>query len=184
MNASDVKIGTMFVLNGDPYEVLFREHSKMGRGGAVLRTKIKNLRTGTTKEETFKGTETFEEATVSVQKLQFLYRDEDNFYFMNPETFDQISVEQHKTGLKGAYIIDGMDIDAVFFEGNLLDIKIPIKMVFRVVEAPPCVKGDTATGGSKMVKLENGLEINVPLFIKEGDLVRVNTERGEYVERA
>lgn len=184
MNVSDVKIGTVFVLNGDPYEVLFREHSKMGRGGAVLRTKIKNLRTGATKEETFKGTETFEEANIANQTLQFLYRDENDFYFMNPETYEQVSIEKGKVGDKGDYLVDGMDVDVVFFEGNPLDIRIPIKMVFRVVEAPPCVKGDTAAGGSKVIKLENGLEISAPLFIKEGDLVRINTERGEYVERA
>jgi len=184
MNVSDIKIGTVFVLNGDPYEVLFREHSKMGRGGAVLRTRIKNLRTGGTKEETFKGTDTFDEANIITQKLQFLYKDETDFYFMDLETYDQIAIDKNKVGGKGAYLVDGMDVDVIFFNGDPLDIRIPIKMDFRVVEAPPGVKGDTATGGSKVVKLENGLEINAPLFIKKGDIVRINTERGEYAERA
>lgn len=184
IDINEVKIGTIFILNSDPYEVLFREHSKTGRGGAVLRTKIKNLRTGALREETFKGGDKFEEAKISVQKFQFLYQDDKECNFMNNETYEQLVIDKNKIGDKAAYFKEGMDVEIVFFENNPLDVRIPIKINFKVVESPPNVKGNTASGADKVVTLENGLQVTVPMFIKEGDVVKINTERGEYAERA
>lgn len=184
MNISDVNIGTIFVRNGDPYKVLYKEHSKTGRGGAVLRTKLRNLRTGAVQEETFKAGDKFEEANISNQKAQYLYKEGDVFHFMDNVTYEQFAVDANIAGDKGKYLVEGMEADLVVFNGKPLDIVIPIKMIFKVVQAPPSIKGNTADGGSKVVVLENGLNVSAPLFIKEGDSIKVNTDTGEYVERA
>lgn len=184
MNINDLNIGMVFVKSGDPYKVLYREHSKMGRGGAVLRTKIKNLRTGAIQEETFKGGDKFEEANISLRKAQYLYKESGSFNFMDIESFEQFSISEEAAGEKGKFLIEGMEAELMLFDGKPLEIITPVKMNFRVAEAPPSIKGNTADGGSKTVTLENGLKITTPLFIKEGDLIRVNTETGEYVERA
>ncbi|MFH1175511.1 MAG: elongation factor P [bacterium] len=183
MDISNLNVGTIFLWKGEPYKVLFREHSKMGRGGAVLRTKLKNLRTGSTQEETFKAGDKFEDANVSAKKMQYLYKDE-NYNFMDLESFEQVSVSDEIVGGVGKYLVEGMEADIMFLSNQPLDINIPVKMNFKVVEAPPSIKGNTADGGSKQVVLENGLKVSVPLFIKEGDILKINTQTGEYVERA
>ncbi|TRZ78053.1 elongation factor P [bacterium] len=183
MNISELNIGTIFMRDENPFEVLFREHSKTGRGGAVLRTKIKNLKTGAISEETFKAGDKFEEANMIFQKMQFLYKDGEVFYFMDNDTFEQVPLSMDQIGEQGKYLTDGIEIEVILIDGNPLGIKIPIKMDFEVVESPPAVKGNTVDGGSKKVVLSNGIEINTPLFIKQGDVIKINTQTGEYVER-
>jgi len=184
MTISDLNVGTIFMRNGNPFEVLFREHSKTGRGGAVLRTKIRNLKTGAISEETFKAGDKFEETDIMSKKMQFLYKDGEVFYFMDNDTFEQIPLSGDQIGERRKYLVDGIEIVIILINGNPLGIKIPIKMDFEVVEAPPAIKGNTVDGGSKKVILSNGVEVSTPLFIKQGDVIKINTETGEYVSKS
>ncbi|MDZ7611459.1 MAG: elongation factor P [Candidatus Moranbacteria bacterium] len=184
LSISDIKKGKKIVLNGEPFLVLADQHSKTGRAGAVLRTKLKNLRDGSIINKTFQGSERAGEASIETKKAQFLYREADTYYFMNNETYEQFELPQEVVGEQSGYLKEGAEIDVYYFEGNPINIQLPIKMDFEVTEAPPGIKGNTADGGSKQVTLETGLQISTPLFVEKGDVVKVNTEKGEYVERA
>lgn len=183
LSLPEVKVGTKIEFEGDPYEVVHREHSKIGRGGAVLRTKMKNLRTGNVVSRTFQGSETLKEADLSLKKAQYLYNEEKTFYFMDEESYEQFSLGKDQLGDVAKFLIEGTTVNVLVFNGKPVNVELPIKMTLKVVEAPPALRGNTADGGTKQVKLETGFSINVPLFIKEGDLVKVNTQDGKYVER-
>jgi len=183
LNISEIKTGKSIILNGEPYAVIYCEHSKMGRAGAVLRTKLKNLISGAVLEKTFQGADRIEEAEIAKSKAQYLYKDGENYVFMDNETYNQFSLSRETLGGSVKYLIEGTEVVILNFNGRPANIELPVKMKLKVVEAPPGVKGDTVSGGSKAVKLETGLEITAPLFIKKGDEVIVNTEKGEYVSR-
>jgi len=184
LNISEIKTGKSIILNGEPYAVIYCEHSKMGRAGAVLRTKLKNLISGAVLEKTFQGADRIEEAEIAKSKAQYLYKDGENYVFMDNETYNQFSLSRETLGGSVKYLIEGTEVVILNFNGRPANIELPVKMKLKVVEAPPGVKGDTVSGGSKAVKLETGLEITAPLFIKKGDEVIVNTEKGEYVSRS
>ncbi len=184
LSLNEVKVGTKIEFEGQPYEVVYREHSKIGRGGAVLRTKIKNLATGNVISQTFQGSETIKEVETSLNKAQFLYAEGDSYYFMDENTYEQFSLGKNQLGDKIFFLKEGITVNLLVFNGNPINVDLPIKMELKVVEAPPALRGNTADGGSKQVELETGLRISVPLFIKEGDLIRINTEEMKYVERA
>ena len=184
LNISEIKTGKSIILNGEPYAVIYCEHSKMGRAGAVLRTKLKNLISGAVLEKTFQGADRIEEAEIAKSKAQYLYKDGENYVFMDNETYNQFSLSRETLGGSVKYLIEGTEVVILNFNGRPANIELPVKMKLKVVEAPPGVKGDTVSGGSKAVKLETGLEIIAPLFIKKGDEVIVNTEKGEYVSRS
>ena len=184
LGINEIKTGKSIILNGDPYTVLYQEHSKMGRAGAVLRTKLKNLTNGSVLEKTFQGADKVEEAEIAKSKAQYLYREGENFFFMDTENYDQFSLPEKVLGSATLYLIEGTEMEVLNFNGNPINVELPIKMKLRIKEAPPGIKGDTASSGVKVVILETGLKINTPLFLKEGDEVIVNTERGEYVSRA
>lgn len=184
LSLADIKTGKTIALNGDPYIVMYHEHSKTGRAGAVLRTKIRNLRTGAVLDKTFQGYDKVEDAEVTKSKAQYLYREGDEFHFMNGETYDQFSLSAEVLGDASNYLIEGTEVDIVNFEGVAINIELPIKMALTVVEAPPGLKGDTASGGDKVVVLETGLRVTTPLFVKVDDKIIVNTTSGTYVSRA
>lgn len=177
-------MGTKIELESDPYEVTFREHSKIGRAGAVLRTKIRNLRTGNVVSRTFQGSESLREADLSRSKAQYLYNESAGFYFMDQKSYEQFSLNRDQLGESHKFLREGTIVEMLVFKGKPVNIDLPIKIDLKVIEAPPALRGNTADGGTKQVKLETGHTISVPLFIKEGDLVRVNTRDGKYVERA
>jgi elongation factor P len=184
LGLSEIKTGKTIIVNSEPYVVIFDQHSKMGRAGAVLRTKLKNLITGGVIQKTFQGADKVEEAPVEKKKVQYLYSDGTDFYFMNNETYDQFSLPTSIIENGDKYLKEGMEVDVLYFNGAPVNAMLPIKVDLEVVEAPPAVKGNTVDGGTKQVTLETGAKVNVPLFIKEGDVIRVNTDTGEYVERA
>ena len=184
LNLSDIKTGKTISINNEPYLVIFHQHSKMGRAGAVLRTKLKNLKTGAVMERTFQGAEKIEEADISKSKAQFLYREEENYFFMDNASFEQFSLPKSVLGNLTNYLIEGTEATILNYNNTPINIELPIKMEFKVVEAPPAIRGNTADGGSKQVTLETGIKVNTPLFVKLGDVIRINTETGEYVERA
>jgi len=184
LSITDLKTGAIIQYNNEPYQVVFAQHVQMGRGGAIMRTKLKNLITGNSLEKTFKPGDKFDEADLSKTKANFLYAEGENYFFMNNETFEQFSLSKAQIGEKMGYIKEGMDADIVVFNNKPINIDIPIKIDLKVAQTPEGVRGDTAQGSvTKEATLETGQVIKVPLFIKKGDVIRVNTETGKYVER-
>jgi elongation factor P len=183
LSLTDVKVSTKVEIDGDPYEIVWREHSKIGRGGAVLRTKMKNLRTGNVVSRTFQGNESLQEADLSRNYAQYLYNDDKIFFFMDTGSYEQFSLTQNQLGEAAQFLIEGTTVSVLVFNSQPINIDLPIKIDLKVIESPPALRGNTADGGSKQVKLETGHTLNVPLFIKEGDIIKVNTRDGKYVER-
>lgn len=184
LNISDIKTGKKIVLDGDPFSVIYNEHSKMGRAGAVMRTKLKNLTNGAVKDKTFQGADRVEEADISKSKAQFLYTEGENFNFMDNKTYDQFVINQEAIGDAKDYLTEGMEVTMLNFNDNPINIELPVKVTLEVTEAPPGLKGDTQSGGDKLVTVETGAKFTTPLFIETGDKIIINTERGEYASRA
>jgi elongation factor P len=183
LSITDLKTGTFFELDRIPHQVISYEHSKTGRAGAVLRTKIRNLNTGAVVERTFKGSDQFEEADIARKKGQYLYSDGTNATFMEADTFEQHEMPLMRLGTDAKYLKDGMELDIVLYNDNILAIILPAKVDLEITYTEPGFKGDTQSGTLKPATLETGLEVNVPLFIKQGEIVRISTATGEYVER-
>ncbi len=184
LGITDLKTGTYFELDGVPHQVLTFEHSKMGRGGAVLRTKIRNLLTGAVFDRTFKGSDQFAEADVSRRNGQFLYADERGATFMEADTFEQYVLDRPRVADQLGYLKEGEEVDLVLYNQTLLAVELPAKVDLEVTYTEPGFKGDTQSTVNKPATLETGLEVQVPLFIKQGDTIRVSTQTGQYVERA
>ncbi|MFA6193502.1 MAG: elongation factor P [Parcubacteria group bacterium] len=184
LNLSDIKTGKTLTLNNEPYLVIFHQHSKTGRAGAVLRTKLCNLKTGAVMEKTFQGSDKIEEAEITKSKAQFLYKEGENYFFMDNSSYEQFSLLKSVLGDFTNYLIEGTEVTVLVYGTTPINIELPVKMDFKVVEAPPAIKGNTADGGSKQVTLETGIKVNTPLFVKQGDVIRLNTDTGEYSERA
>jgi elongation factor P len=184
LNLSDIKTGKNILWNDTPYVVLHHEHSKTGRAGAVLRTKLKNLVTGAVMEKTFQGSEAVYEADISKSTAQYTYCEGDDYNFMDNASYEQFTLSKDALSDNVNYLIEGTEVTLLNFNGNPINIELPIKVKLKVTEAPPGVKGNTVSTGGKVVTLETGLKITTPLFVNEGDEVIVNTERGEYVGRA
>lgn len=180
---SDFKNGTVFENDGTIYQVVWFQHHKPGKGGAVLRTKIRNVRTGATIEQTFKSGEKFKEVTMSRRKKQYLYKNGDAFTFMDLETYDQVDVSAEKIGEFANFLKENMEVDALYLEEEFLILDPPPSVVLKVTSTVPGIKGDTASSATKPATLETGIEVQVPLFIKEEDTIKVDTRTGEYVER-
>ncbi len=183
LSLTDIKTGKRILWNGEPYIVLEYQHSFLGRGGAVMRTKLKNLVTGAIIDYTFQDKDKFDEADVVKSKAQYLYRDENGATFMNMDDFDQFSLSQDIIGNATDYLLEGTEVTLLSWENKPIAIEMPIKVTLEVKDAPPGIKGDTASGGDKVVTLETGIQLTTPLFIKTGDKVIVNTEKGSYVSR-
>lgn len=184
LSLTDIKTGKRILWNGEPYIVLEYQHSFLGRGGAVMRTKLKNLVSGAIIDYTFQDKDKFDEADVVKSKVQYLYRDENGVTFMNMDDFDQFTLSQDIVGNAADYLLEGAEVTLLSWEDKPIAIEMPIKVTLEVKDAPPGIKGDTASGGDKVVTLETGIQLTTPLFIKTGDKVIVNTEKGTYVSRA
>ena len=183
ISTNDFKVGVNIKYNGAPYSIIKCEFMNPGKGTAVYRTKLRGIKTGKVLDVTFKSGESVEDVDVQNRKMQFLYSDGGSYAFMDNENFEQISIEVEVLSEKGKYLKDGMVLYVSFLEGQAFDIQLPPKMAFKVESTIPGVKGDTATGGTKPATLDNGVVVNVPLFVNEGNEIRINTETGEYVER-
>ncbi|MEN8252473.1 MAG: elongation factor P [Patescibacteria group bacterium] len=183
LNISDIKTGKKIVLDETPYAVVYNEHSKMGRAGAVMRTKLKNLTNGAVMEKTFQGSDKVAEADMSKSKAQFLYTEGENYNFMDNETYDQFVINEKAIGNAKDYLTEGLEVTMLNFNDNPINIELPVKVTLEVTEAPPGLKGDTQSGGDKLVTLETGAKITTPLFINTGDKIIINTESGTYVSR-
>ncbi len=184
LHLSDIRPGATFLMDGDPYEVLEAQHVQLGRGGGILNTRIRNLRTGAALKRTFKGNDTVEETNVEKRATRFAYAHRGEYWFedpANPKHRFKLTADQ--LGDSAQWLIPKLDVVALVFEDQVLAVDLPIKVDYRVADAPPGLRGNTAQGGTKTVTLETGAVIQVPLFIETDDVVRVNTRTGEYVER-
>lgn len=184
LSLNEIKVGKVIDLNSEPFIVTRADHHKMGRGGAVLKVKLKNLINGNMLDKTFQGNDKAAEANTEKRKANFMYLDDSNANFMDNESFEQFSLSLEAIGEKKKYLKEGIDVDVLYFDNNPVTIDLPIKMDFKVVSAPPGVKGNSAGNVTKQVELETGAVINAPMFINEGDVIRINTDTGEYAERA
>lgn len=184
MNLTDIKTGKKILWKEEPYLVLEYQHSFLGRGGAVMRTKLQNMLSGAIVDYTFQDKDKVEEAEVVSAKAQYLYHTGEEYSFMDMETYDQFTLSGEILGDNTAYLVDGTEVTILKWNDKPINVELPVKMTFLVTDAPPGIKGDTASGGDKVVTLETGLTVTTPLFIKTGDRVIVNTEKGEYVSRA
>ncbi|MDP3955425.1 MAG: elongation factor P [bacterium] len=178
-----LRAGSTFEDNGQPYIVQKYEHTKMGRGTATIKVKARNLKTGTIIEKSFISGARVEEVSVVKRKSQYLYLQDKEYFFMNPKTFEQFSISGGVLGHQAKFLSEGIEVDLLFLEDTPIDIELPSKMVFKIMETDPGVKGNSATNIYKSATLENGISVKVPLFIKAGEKIWVDTRSGEYVER-
>ncbi len=183
IRAGAVEKGMCLLIKNEPYLVTEREFVNPGKGSAFVRLKLKGLRTGQTLRETMKTNDSAEEANVYDRLCQYLFTDASGYHFMDNETYEQFAVPVEGLEDKKYYLQDGHTYYVVIWEGTPIDIKIPYKIVLVVKEAHEALRGDTVTGATKTVVLETGLSIRVPIFIKQGEKVMINTESNEYVER-
>ncbi len=184
LGLTDIKTGKKIILDGQPYTVLNYTHSKTGRAGAVLRTKLQNLQTGATIDKTFQGADKVEEADIFKSKAQYLYVQGNDYYFMDMDNYDQFTLSAEVLGSAPNYLTEEMEVTLLNFADVPINIELPVKVTLKVTDAPPGIKGDTQSGGDKRVTVETGLQITTPLFVETGDNIIINTEKGLYVSRA
>ena len=183
ISSNDFRRGTVIKLDGELFSVIEYQHVKPARGNAFVRTKLKNLRKGTTVDRTFRGGEKLEDVRLERSQMQYQYDEGDTLVFMDTESYDEEMIPKKAVGSAMKYLKEGDVVEIAIYEGELISIEPPLSVVLKVVYAEPGVKGDTATNVLKPVKVETGAEIKVPLFINEGDNIKVNTQTGEYIER-
>jgi elongation factor P len=184
ISVNDFRTGLTIEVDNDIYTVLDFQHVKPGKGAAFVRTKLKNLRNGNTVEKTFRAGEDVGRAHVENRQMQYLYSSGDDFTFMDTETFDQIELPRSKIEWELNFLKENMSINIASYKGEIIGINMPNNVELAVVETEPGIKGNTATGASKNAKLETGLNVQVPLFINEGDVLIITTADGKYVSRA
>ena len=182
-SVADLRAGHAIEIDNAPYLILSAALSRKSQGRPNCVTKLKNLSTGATIQKTFVGSEKISPADVSYRHMQFLYQEDPRFTFMDLNSYDQFSLSADVVSDARKYLTEGMELDVLTYDGKPIAVKLPITVDLKVSETTPGVKGDTATGGTKPAKLETGLTVQVPLFVNEGDAIRINTERGEYIER-
>ena len=184
LGVNELKPKVFFILEGQPYEVLETHHLKMQQRRPVVQTRMRNILNGKMLERNFAQSDIFEEADIDKRQVKFLYNHRDEYWFTEiNDPSKRFKLEQSVIGDNYKYLKGNTVLEAIMFNGQIINVVLPIKMDFKVIEAPPAIRGDTAQGGVKQVVLETGATVNTPLFIEEGDVIRLNTETGEYVER-
>ena len=183
VSTADFKNGLVFEWDNRIWQVVWFQHHKPGKGGAVMRCKIKNMKTGDIIERTFKSGEEFREVDTMRRKKQFSYIDGDKVHFMDDETYEDLELSKEQLGEAFGYLKEGMSVDAIYLDGEFLTIQLPASVTMKVTSTMPGDRGNTVTNATKPATLETGIEIQVPLFINEGDTVKVDTRTQEYVER-
>jgi len=184
MPATQIRKGTVLVYNGDPCRVVDFHHHTPGNLRAFVQTKMRNLRTGQMFENRFRAADTVERATLETHELQYLYSDGTHYHFMNMQSFEMLELDAETLGDAAQWLVENMVIQAEYYDGRPIGIELPSTLELKVVETEPVVKGATQTASPKPAKLENGATIQVPAFISEGDVVRVDPTEGKYLERA
>jgi elongation factor P len=183
LSVSEMRRGMAILYDGELYEIVEYEHSKRGRGGPVARTKLRHLQTGKVVSTTFKGAENTESVFLESRPIQYLFREGDRYVFMDVERFDQFPVPQEALGDQVHFMTEGITVAGSYYNGELVKVELPNFVELRVARTEPGVKGDTVSNVEKPATLESGAEVRVPLFVKQGDLLKVDTRTGKYVER-
>lgn len=183
ISTGEFRKGAKVEFRNAPYEIIDFQHSKVGRGGAIVRTRLKNLKTGSIIEETFKAGEKFPKPNLEEKSMQYLYKQGESYYFMDTENYEQFPLSGDQLGEAIKFLKENMVVKALFYSGTLLTVELPMFVELRIEETDPGFKGDTASGGSKPAVLETGATIKVPFHLNEGDVVRVDTRTSEYIER-
>ncbi|AJQ27797.1 MULTISPECIES: elongation factor P [Pelosinus] len=184
ISSSDFRTGATIEIDNNVWQIVDFQHVKPGKGAAFVRTKMKNVRTGAVVERTFNPGEKFPKAHVDRREMQYLYESDGNYNFMDNENYEQSELTSEQLGDAVKYLKENMNISIMFFQGTVIGVELPVAVELTVVETDPGIRGDTATGGTKPAKMESGCVVRVPLFINIGDVLRVDTRTGEYLERA
>src|SRR5262249_16512671 len=182
VSTAEFRKGLRIVFDGEPYTIVDFQHVKPGKGGAFVRTKLKHMRQGRVIDNTFRSGEKVELVDFEDKRMQFLYKD-DRFHFMDMETYDQVSLSEDEVGDAALYLKDNTEVEVLYMDGSPVSIELPNFIELAVARTDPGVRGDTAQGGTKPATLETGAVVQVPLFLNEGDIVKVDTRTGEYLGR-
>ncbi|HHY91738.1 MAG TPA: elongation factor P [Firmicutes bacterium] len=184
ISTNDFRTGLTVELEGDVYSVVDFQHVKPGKGSAFVRSKLKNVRTGAVIERTFRAGEKVETARIDRREMQYLYAAGTSYTFMDTESFEQLTLTEDQLGENLKYLKENMLITVLLHEGSIIGIEVPNFVDLKVVETTPGIRGDTVSGATKPAKLETGATVQVPLFIEEGDVIRIDTRTGQYLTRA
>lgn len=184
ISAGDFRNGATFDMDGNVFQIIEFQHVKPGKGAAFVRTKIRNVISGAVTERTFNPSDKYPTAFIERKEMQYLYNDGGLYYFMDNETYENVPIGTDVLGDNFKFIKENMDVKVLSYKGSVFGVEPPFFVELQVTETDPGFKGDTATNATKPAKLETGAEIRVPLFIEEGDMIRVDTRTGEYMERA
>jgi len=184
IDVNDLRKGVTFEFDGKLLKVLDYHHNKPGRGNATIKIKAADLRSGTTLEKTFQSGERVQDVRLDFHNVQYLYKDNDLYHFMDLETYEQPAIMGSVLGDSSQFLIENLELKLTFYQGEPIDVELPLTVDMTVMESDMAVRGDTATGFTKKVRTETGLEVQVPGFVEVGDRIRVNTEEGRYITRA
>lgn len=184
ISTNQFKSGLFIKLNGKLFTIIESQHHKPGKGGAFVRTKLRNVKSGSVVDRTFRAGETVEDIFVEEKKYQYLYCADRQYNFMDSETYEQISLTEQKIKDARRFLKENTDVTVLMYEGDILSIKLPMFINLKVIEAEPGVRGDTVKAGTKSAKLETGATVQVPLFINTGNVIKIDTRTGEYIGRA
>ncbi len=181
---SEFRNGLKIDFEGEPYLIVYFQHVKPGKGGAFVRTKLKNLKTGAVIEHTFRSGDKVDKPDLEEREMQFMYRMENQYHFMETKTYEQIYLDADHMGDAANYMIENLPVRVLFYKGEPIGIDLPIFITLAIVETEPGVRGDTVSGATKPATLESGAVVQVPLFLSVGDRIKIDTRTGTYIERA
>lgn len=182
-DTSDFRNGLKIEVDGTPYEIIWFQHHKPGKGGAVMRTKLRNLLNGRVVENTFRAGEKVGKPDLAQKEMQFLYRQGEDFVFMDMESYEQVNVPEEKLAGKGGFMKEGDQITTLQYKGDILDLDLPAAVNLKITHTEPGIQGDRVSGATKPATVETGLEVKVPLFVNEGDVIKIDTRSGDYISR-
>lgn len=184
IDTSDFRNGLSIQMDNNIYTIVEFQHVKPGKGGAFVRTKLKNIRSGAVTDKTFRAGERMEQAILERKSLNYTYKQDSDYFFMDMESYEQIPVREELIGSQVRYLKEGEEVSVLMHEGTIIGVELPFTVTLEIVETDPGVRGDTASGGSKPAKLETGAVVQVPFFVQIGDRIRVDTRTDAYLERA
>ncbi|WP_316900589.1 elongation factor P [Pseudodesulfovibrio indicus] len=183
ISTKDFRTGLKIEIDGKPFEIIEFQHFKPGKGGAMVRTKLRQMMTGQVLDKTFRSGEKVEKPDMAVTEMQYIFREGDFFVFMDLETYEQMHVPGDNVGEKGGFIKEGDTVKVLLYNGELIGVDLPAGVILKVAQTDPGIQGDRVSNATKPATMETGLKVNVPLFINEGDVIKVDTRSGEYLGR-
>jgi elongation factor P len=183
LSTSDFRNGLKIEVEGEPYAIVEFQHVKPGKGGAFVRTKLKGIKTGSVIDRTFRSGEKFNEPNMEEREMQYLYASGDQYFFMDNQTYEQIAITEEDLGEGKKYLKENMSVKILLYNEKPIGVEVPMFVELKIVKTDPGVRGDTASGGTKPATLETGAVIKVPLYMNEGEIIKVDTRIGEYIER-